>query len=76
MAIQMIIVLLIILSLVILTYCTEKSKSNSYHEMIDKTLGKKWSTWTTFTIILFSYGGCLTFLLLISDQFKICKLIK
>jgi len=71
MAIQMVIVLLIISSLVVLTYCTEKSKSNSYHEMIDKTLGKRWSTLSTWAIVLFSYGGCLTFILLISDQFKI-----
>lgn len=43
--------------------------------MIDKTLGKKWSNFTTVAIVLFSYGGCLTFLLLISDQFKICMLM-
>lgn len=67
-----VIVGLIISSLLILTYCTEKSKSSSYHEMVDKTLGKGWSNFTTLAIIIFSYGGCLTLLLLISDQFKIC----
>lgn len=41
--------------------------------MIEKTLGKKWSIFSTWSIVVFSYGGCLTFLLLISDQFKICE---
>lgn len=62
--------LFIVGSLLLLSYCTDKLRARTYHELVEKALGSFWSSVCTYALILYSYGCCLTFLLLIEDQFK------
>lgn len=52
-----------------LTYCTERSNASSYQELIQSFCGQKWQYLCSVVIILYSFGACITFVIIIGDQF-------
>ncbi len=59
----------IIGSLFILTYCTEICNAISYQEVVSAFCGLKCQHLCSIAIILYSYGACITFVIIIGDQF-------
>ena len=58
----------IIGALIILCYCTEKTQSSNFQDVVYSICGKKWQTINSICIILYMLGCCITFFIIIGDQ--------
>lgn len=67
--------LFVIGSLFILTYCSEICQATSYQEVVGAFCGYKTQYLCVFFIIAYSYGACITFIIIIGDQFDRSKII-
>ncbi|CAG2168700.1 unnamed protein product [Oppiella nova] len=67
--VQTVFVILIIGSLLLLTYCTDISNATSFQEVVFAFCGPKSQHLCSLAIILYSYGSCITFVIIIGDQF-------
>jgi len=56
-------------TLVILAYCADANKSPTYQDVIKSCLGSKFHLLCSFCIAVYCYGSCITFLIVIGDQF-------
>ena len=61
-------VILICGSLIILAYCTDATKSSNYQDVIYNMCGPKWQTINSICILLYTYGTCVTYFIVIGDQ--------
>jgi len=55
--------------LLILTYCTDICNGMSFQEVVSAFCGSKVQHLCSIAIILYSYGSCITFVIIIGDQF-------
>lgn len=55
-------------ALIILAYCTDKMKSANFQDVIYSMCGKRWQTINSLCIILYMFGCCITFFIIIGDQ--------
>jgi sodium-coupled neutral amino acid transporter 7/8 len=65
---QLILIVIVGIGMGILTYCTHVSGAQSFQQLVRFFAGQKAATITSITIILYSYGACLTFIIIIGDQ--------
>ena len=72
---QSIHVLLVICSLMIISFGTKISKVNSLQNLIGYYCGSSWSNLCACSIFIYSYGACITYLIVIGDQFDKSKAI-
>ncbi|KPM10301.1 Transmembrane amino acid transporter protein-like protein [Sarcoptes scabiei] len=73
---QTIHVLLVIISLLILSSCTKISRTDSLQSLVRYFCGRVWSGICSASIFIYSYGACITYLIVIGDQFdKILAII-
>lgn len=61
-------VVIIIGALIILAYCTDNKQSANFQDVIYSMCGKKWQTINSICIILYMFGCCITFFIIIGDQ--------
>lgn len=61
-------VILIVGALLILAYCTDSNQSSNFQDVIYSMCGKKWQTINSLCIILYMFGCCITFFIIIGDQ--------
>ena len=65
---QIIFVLFIMTGLVILTYCAHVSGARSVQQVVKYYCGKRVENLTSICIVLYTYGTCLTFIIITGDQ--------
>jgi sodium-coupled neutral amino acid transporter 7/8 len=65
---QVLLLLLAMGGLFILTYCTNIAKVDSFQNLVDHFCGSRAKSWTSVAIFLYSFGCCLTFMIIIGDQ--------
>lgn len=61
-------VLVIIGALLILAYLTDKKKSANFQDVVYSQCGKRWQTINSLCIIIYMFGCCITFFIIIGDQ--------
>lgn len=66
---QLIHVALVICSLMIISFATKISKVNSLQNLVGYFCGPSWSNLCACSIFIYSYGACITYLIVIGDQF-------
>jgi len=71
---------LILLSMIVLVYCAELHSSATYQDVVLACCGlasqccSRAAHWLcSLTVALYSFGTCITFLIIIGDQWDKCK---
>ncbi|XP_054164858.1 sodium-coupled neutral amino acid transporter 7-like [Oppia nitens] len=67
--IQTIFLIFIIGSLILLSHCADISQATSLQDIVLAFCGYKCQQFCSIIIILYSYGACITFVIIIGDQF-------
>lgn len=65
-------VILVIISLLIISGCSGISQSDSLQGIVHYFCGPKWRHACSLFIVLYSYGACVTYVIIIGDQFNKC----
>lgn len=60
---------LIVATMLILGYCSDLNNDNTYHDVLMTTCGKRAQQLAAVSILLSCYGICITFLIIIGDQY-------
>ncbi|KAI6645754.1 Sodium-coupled neutral amino acid transporter 7 [Oopsacas minuta] len=60
--------ILMAINLVVIAYATELSRANSYQQMIKRLFGSIAATIVQICIILYTFGSCVTYTVIIGDQ--------
>ena len=60
-------------SLFLLAYCSELKQSDTFPSTIKTICGKPTEVASAICIVLYTYGTCITFLIVIDDQLSQCK---
>lgn len=68
-AVQIFLLCFIIPALLILAYCSDWDGSKTLQEVLAFTWGRKAEKITSFCVALYCFGTCITFLIIIGDQF-------
>jgi len=55
-------------TLIILAYCSDVSKATTYQDVVQGILGSKFGIFCSFTIVVYCIGTCITFFIIIGDQ--------
>jgi sodium-coupled neutral amino acid transporter 7/8 len=66
--IQIVLVIIICGSLIIMAYCTDTYQSATYQDVIMRMCGKRWQMINAICILLYTYGTCITYFIVIGDQ--------
>lgn len=69
-AAQVLHVILVIISLLIISGCSGISQSDSLQGIVHYFCGPKWRHACSLFIVLYSYGACVTYVIIIGDQFN------
>lgn len=67
--IQIILLIFISTTMFILAYCADFNKDDTYHDVLLSMCGKRSQQISAVSIMLTCYGICITFLVIIGDQF-------
>lgn len=65
---QSLLLLIIVGALLILAYLTDKKKSANFQDVVYSQCGKTWQTINSLCIIIYMFGCCITFFIIIGDQ--------
>lgn len=65
---QTCLLIIIVGALLILAYLTDNKKSANFQDVVYGQCGKKWQTINSLCIILYMFGCCITFFIIIGDQ--------
>jgi len=63
----------IFVSMVVLVYCAQVHSSATYQDVVFACCGRATRNLCSVTIALYSFGTCVTFLIIIGDQWDKCK---
>lgn len=67
--VQGILVVFVVLALLILAHCADLNDSKTYQDVVKHLCGKRAQQLCSIGIVLYCYGTCITFLIIIGDQF-------
>ncbi|XP_076349889.1 sodium-coupled neutral amino acid transporter 7-like [Tachypleus tridentatus] len=67
--IQVLMVLLLGSTMIVLAYCSDINQDNTYHDVLMSMCGKRAQQLSAISILLTCYGICITFLIIIGDQY-------
>ncbi|CAI9716143.1 Hypothetical predicted protein [Octopus vulgaris] len=68
--IQAFLMIFVVAALLILVYCSDKNQSTNYQEVVFYLCGHQGLLWCSIAITLYCYGTCITFLIIIGDQWQ------
>lgn len=71
--VQLSMLVFIIPALLILAYCSDWNGSNTLQDVLSFTWGKRAEKLTAFCTALYCFGTCITFLIIIGDQYDRSK---
>lgn len=63
----------VVVALVTLGYCSDLKQSATYQDTIFSVCGKHAQTACALSILLYCFGTCITFLIIIGDQWEECQ---
>lgn len=66
---QIVMIILIVITMLVLGYCSDLNNDNTYHDVLMTTCGKRAQQLAAISILLSCYGICITFLIIIGDQY-------
>ncbi|XP_076370677.1 sodium-coupled neutral amino acid transporter 7-like isoform X1 [Tachypleus tridentatus] len=69
MCVQLVLIIFIIAALLILAHCSDANTSSTYQEVVLQICGEKARRVCAALIALYCYGTCITFVIIIGDQF-------
>ncbi|BFZ13229.1 hypothetical protein BsWGS_16268 [Bradybaena similaris] len=69
--IQSIFVVFVVLAIMILGYCSDISKTNTYQDVVHSVCGSVAQFACAVCIMLYCFGTCITFLIIIGDQWEL-----
>ncbi|KAH9509507.1 hypothetical protein Btru_046064 [Bulinus truncatus] len=61
----------IIMALLILGYCSDIKKCNTYQDVVNSVCGPKAQLACAISVMLYCFGTCITFLIIIGDQWEL-----
>lgn len=65
---QVLLLTIVMMGMFILTYCTHVSGAQSFQQLVHYFCGRRAGHLVSGCIVLYSYGACLTFIIIIGDQ--------
>lgn len=68
--IQAILLVFVVCAIMILAYCSDINKSLTYQDVVESVCGKNAQRLCAFTIMTYCFGTCITFLIIIGDQWE------
>ncbi|XP_041376030.1 putative sodium-coupled neutral amino acid transporter 7 [Gigantopelta aegis] len=68
--IQTIFLVFIVAAIMILAYCSDIKQSTTYQDVVYSVCGKWAHTASAVTLLIYCYGTCITFLIIIGDQWE------
>ncbi|OWF56382.1 putative sodium-coupled neutral amino acid transporter 7 [Mizuhopecten yessoensis] len=68
--IQAVFLVFIVVALMILAYCSDLNKTTNYQDVVLSVCGKNAQRFCAFTIMVYCFGTCITFLIIIGDQWE------
>ncbi|KAM7283428.1 putative sodium-coupled neutral amino acid transporter 7 [Ixodes scapularis] len=66
---QMLMVFALGVTVVVLAYCSDVNKDRTYHGIVLSMCGPRWRFLVAVSVLLTCYGVCVTYLLVLGDQF-------
>lgn len=63
----------ILVSMIVLVYCAQVHSSATYQDVVFACCGRATRNVCSIAIALYSFGTCITFLIIIGDQWDKCK---
>ncbi|CAG5126479.1 unnamed protein product [Candidula unifasciata] len=69
--IQSIFVVFVVVAIMILGYCSDISKTNTYQDVVHSVCGSLAQLACAVCIMLYCFGTCITFLIIIGDQWEL-----
>ena len=63
----------VVAAMLILAYCSDVACSATYQDVMYTICGRRVQLVTAFSIAVYSYGTCITFLIIIGDQLDNCE---
>jgi len=63
----------IFLSMIVLIYCAQVHNSATYQDVVFACCGHTTRNFCSLAVALYSFGTCVTFLIIIGDQWDKCK---
>lgn len=66
---QMVMLVLLVSTMLVLVYCADLNYDNTYHDVLLSMCGRKAQHFAAISILLTCYGICITFLIIIGDQY-------
>jgi len=63
----------ILVSMIVLIYCAQEHNSATYQDVIFACCGRMMRNFCSVAVALYSFGTCITFLIIIGDQWDKCK---
>lgn len=63
----------IFISMIVLVYCAQVHSSASYQDVVLACCGRATHKLCSLVVALYSFGTCITFLIIIGDQLDKCK---
>ena len=67
--VQVIVLVILASTMLTLVYCSNINRDNSYHEVLYSMCGKRVKDLAAMSILISCFGICVTFLVIIGDQF-------
>lgn len=68
-----ILLVFVVCAIMILAYCSDINKSLTYQDVVESVCGKNAQRLCAFTIMTYCFGTCITFLIIIGDQWEECN---
>ena len=63
----------VVAAILILGYCSDIKKTNTYQDVVQSVCGPSAQLACAVAITLYCFGTCITFLIIIGDQWELCK---
>ncbi|XP_048764968.2 sodium-coupled neutral amino acid transporter 7-like [Ostrea edulis] len=68
--IQAVLLVFVVCAIMILAYCSDIDKTLTYQDVVESVCGKNAQRLCAFTIMTYCFGTCITFLIIIGDQWE------
>lgn len=66
-------VIFVVVAILTLGYCSDIKGSNTYQDTVYEVCGKHARTACAVSVLLYCFGTCITFLIIIGDQWEECE---
>ena len=63
----------VICAILILAYCSDIKGTTTYQDVVLSVCGRNAQRMCSFTLMVYCFGTCITFLIIIGDQWEECK---